>query len=131
MTKKAFGDSQLSVCLHVVEDGEEATDFLCRRGNYAGAPIPDLILLDLNLPKKSGREVLADIKGDPSLMAIPVIVLTSSQEQRDICATYDLHANCYITKPMDMEEFVELVRSIEAFWFTVAKLPSQESSMGQ
>lgn len=129
VTTKAFSDGKLNAHLNVVEDGEEALDFLKRRSGYADAPVPDLILLDLNLPKKNGQEVLAEIKMDPALLAIPVVVLTSSQEQRDICASYDLHANCFITKPVDMEQFIDLVRSIEGFWFTVVKLPPPESGV--
>jgi two-component system response regulator len=123
MAREALEDAKLRNRLHVLEDGEEAMDFLYQRGKYADAPIPDLILLDLNLPKKSGREVLEEIKLTPSLLHIPVVVLTTSEETRDIHLTYDLHANCFITKPVDMDQFIKVVKSIEGFWFSVAQLP--------
>jgi chemotaxis family two-component system response regulator Rcp1 len=107
-----------------VEDGEEALDFLRRRGAHANAVRPDLILLDLNLPKKDGREVLAEIKKDDDLKRIPVVVLTISKEEEDVLRSYNLHANCYITKPIDFEQFMKVVRSIEDFWMTVVRLPS-------
>jgi CheY-like chemotaxis protein len=109
--------------LHVVYDGVEAITFLRKQGEYSGIPRPDLILLDLNLPKKDGREVLAEIKADEDLMRIPVVVLTTSQSEIDILKSYDLHANCYITKPVDLEQFLKVVKSIEDFWLTVVKLP--------
>jgi two-component system, chemotaxis family, response regulator Rcp1 len=111
--------------LSVVGDGIEAMDYLHRQGKHAGAVRPDLILLDLNLPKKDGREVLAEIKEDPSLKRIPVVVLTTSNAKQDILKAYDLHANCYITKPVDLEHFFNLVRAIEDFWLRVVKLPSE------
>lgn len=127
MAREALGDAKLNNRLHVVEDGEEAMDFLLRRDKHLDAPIPDLILLDLNLPKKSGREVLEEIKRTPALLHIPVVVLTTSEENRDILLTYDLHANCFITKPVDMEQFIQVVKSIEGFWFSVAQLPEATS----
>lgn len=126
MTQKALQEDCVYNNLHVVEDGEEAMDFLHRRGKYADAPLPDLVLLDLNLPKKSGREVLAEIKQDPELMHIPVVVLTTSQEERDVFFSYKLHANCFITKPMDMEEFVQAIKCVGGFWLTLVKLPPKE-----
>src|ERR1041385_7455977 len=113
--------------VRVVEDGVEALDFLHRVGKYSDAPRPDLILLDLNLPKKDGREVLAEIKEDEILKKIPVVVLTTSAAERDILRAYNLHANCYITKPVDLEQFMRVVQSIEDFWLTIVKLP-QESA---
>ena len=107
----------------IVEDGVEAMDFLYRRDRYADAPRPDLILLDLNLPRKDGRQVLAEIKDDASLRKIPVVVLTTSQAEEDVLKAYDLHANCYISKPVDFTRFMEVVRAIEGFWLTVVKLP--------
>jgi CheY-like chemotaxis protein len=107
----------------MVKDGVEALAFLRREGDFADAPRPDLILLDLNLPKKDGREVLADIKADPTLRRIPVVVLTVSKDEEDILKSYDLYANCYVTKPINMEQFIAVVRSIEDFWLTIVKLP--------
>src|SRR5690349_22394656 len=123
MTREAFEEHKLRNTLHVVEDGVEALAFLRREGRYADAPRPDLILLDLNLPKKDGRTVLGEIKQDRSLRNIPVVILTSSQAEQDIVRAYDLHANCYVTKPVDLDQFITIVRSIEQFWFTVVKLP--------
>jgi CheY-like chemotaxis protein len=124
MTKQALAEGKVCNNLHVVEDGEEATDFLWRHGKYSAAPRPDLILLDLNLPRKNGREILADIKSDPELLDIPVIVLTTSEEEQDIVMCYQLHSNCFITKPVDMEQFTQVIRSIEGFWLTIVKLPA-------
>jgi chemotaxis family two-component system response regulator Rcp1 len=123
LTVEALKDAKVRNELHVVEDGVEALAFLRQEGAYADAPRPDVILLDLNLPKKDGREVLAEIKGDPNLRRIPVVVLTVSQAEEDILKTYDLHANCYITKPVDLDQFIKVVRSIEDFWLTVVRLP--------
>ena len=123
ITREAIKTSKLANELHVVEDGVEAMAFLRREGGYADAPRPDLILLDLNLPRKDGRGVLAEVKADPALRHIPVVVLTSSQAEQDIVRAYDLHANCYVTKPVDLDQFITIVRSIEQFWFTVLKLP--------
>lgn len=123
LTREALNESKLSNNLSVVGDGIEAMAFLRREGRYADAPRPDVVLLDLNLPKKSGREVLAEIKADPVLRRIPVVVITSSEAEQDIFATYDLHVNCYVTKPVDLEQFIKVVRSIENFWVTIVKLP--------
>jgi two-component system response regulator len=123
LTQEALQDSKLSNNLHVVTDGEAAMEFLHRRGKYANVPKPDLILLDLNLPKKNGREVLAEIKKDASLNYIPIVIMTVSQDERDICESYRLHANCYIRKPVKFKEFIEIVQSIEDFWFSIVTLP--------
>ncbi|MBX5490156.1 MAG: response regulator [Chloroflexi bacterium] len=125
LTREALRDTEVHTRLSVVADGEAALAFLRREGPFAEAPRPDLILLDLNLPKRDGREVLAVIKGDPALRAIPVVILTTSSAQQDIVGSYDLHANCYITKPVDLEGFLAVVRSVERFWFTVASLPER------
>jgi two-component system, chemotaxis family, response regulator Rcp1 len=109
--------------VHVVEDGEEALAFLRREDPHTHAPRPDLILLDLNLPRKDGREVLAEIKVEPALKSIPVVVLTTSKDEQDVLHAYDLHASCYITKPVDFAQFTEIVQSIEHFWFAVVTLP--------
>ena len=126
LTREALVDTKMHMRLSVVPDGIEALAFLRRERDYADAPRPDLILLDLNLPKKDGRGVLAEIKEDQSLRQIPVVVLTSSQAEQDIVRAYELHANCYVTKPVDLDQFVKIVRSIEQFWFTVVKLPRPE-----
>ena len=126
LTREALHDSKVHMRLSVVNDGVEALAFLHREGGYAGAPRPDLILLDLNLPKKDGRAVLGEVKQDPALRHIPVVILTSSQAEQDILRAYDLHANCYVTKPVDLDQFITIVRSIEQFWFTVVKLPRTE-----
>lgn len=123
LAKEALKDSKLLNNIHHVSDGEQAIDFLRRAGAYAGAPRPDLILLDLNLPRKDGREVLAEIKADPNLKTIPVVVLTTSEAEQDILQSYRLHANCYITKPVGFASFVEVVHAIESFWFGVVTLP--------
>lgn len=123
LTREALSDAKVFNELHVVDDGVQALAFLHREGAYADAPRPDLILLDLNLPKKDGREVLAEIKQDPSLRRIPVVILTTSEAEQDILKSYDLHANCYITKPVDLEQFVTVVQSIENFWLMIVKLP--------
>jgi two-component system, chemotaxis family, response regulator Rcp1 len=123
LTREALKDGKVGNRLHVVGDGVEALAFLRQEGKYAGVPRPDLILLDLNLPKKDGREVLAEIKADADLTRIPVVVLTTSRAEQDILQTYDLHVNCYITKPIDLEQFVEVVRRIEEFWLTIVILP--------
>lgn len=108
-----------------VEDGVQAMEFLHKKGAYTTAPRPDLVLLDLNLPRKDGREVLQEMKNDPSLALIPVVVLTTSQAEQDIMRSYQLHANCYVTKPVNFERFLEIVQSIENFWLTVVELPSK------
>jgi chemotaxis family two-component system response regulator Rcp1 len=111
--------------LSVTGDGEEALRFLRREGRFAEAPRPDLILLDLNLPRKDGRETLAEIKRNPSLKRIPVVILTTSQAEEDIVRTYNLHANCYITKPVDLDQFIKVVHTIKDFWLSIVKLPAQ------
>lgn len=119
----ALNDSKVNNDLYTVDDGEKAMKFLRQEGEYTGKPKPDLVILDLNLPRKDGREVLAEIKNDPVLRRIPVVILTSSAEEKDILGTYDLHANCYITKPLDLDQFIKVVRSVEDFWLTMVKLP--------
>jgi chemotaxis family two-component system response regulator Rcp1 len=126
LTTEAMKEAGIKTCLHVVGDGAVALDFLYRRAPYETAPVPDLILLDLNLPKKDGREVLAEIKGHPTLRRIPTVVLTTSQAIEDIGRAYDLHVNCYITKPIDLERFIEVVRVIDSFWLTTVTLPMGE-----
>lgn len=123
LTKEALKDSKLTNHLYVTEDGIHAVQFLRREGIYADAPRPDLILLDLNLPLVDGRQVLEQIKADESLRRIPVVVLTTSSDEKDILATYNLHANCYITKPIHLDQFIQTVRSIEDFWFSTVRLP--------
>jgi len=124
LTQEAFKDGKVRNNLHVVCDGMEAMAYLRREGRYTEVERPDIILLDLNLPKMDGRDVLAEIKKDPELGLIPVVVLTTSAAEQDIMNSYELHANCYITKPVDLEQFLRVVRSIEDFWLTVVKLPS-------
>lgn len=124
LTIEALEDTKVANRLHVVTDGVAALSFLRREGQYAQAPRPAIILLDLNLPKKDGREVLANIKADPVLRRIPVIVLTTSSSQDDIQRAYAMHANCYITKPVDFEQFVQVVQAIENFWLTMVQLPT-------
>lgn len=126
LTIEALKEGKVANEINVAVDGIEALAFLRREGKYKNAPKPDLILLDLNLPKKNGREVLAEIKENSHLKCIPVVVLTSSQAEKDIATTYNLHANCYITKPVDFDQFIEVVKSIENFWFEVVKLPPNE-----
>jgi CheY-like chemotaxis protein len=123
LAQEAFKDAKVRNILHTVGDGVEAMAFLRRQGKYADVARPDLILLDLNLPKKDGREVLAEIKTDERLKLIPVVILTVSKDEEDILKTYNLHANCYITKPIDFEQFMKVVKSIEEFWLTIVKLP--------
>jgi CheY-like chemotaxis protein len=125
LTIEALREARVANQLSVAVDGHEALAFLRREGRYADAPRPDLILLDLNLPKKDGREVLAEIKADPALRRIPVVVLTTSEAEQDIVRSYDLHANCYITKPVDLEAFIQVVRSIEGFWLAIVRLPTE------
>lgn len=120
---EALKDAKVRNNMSIVEDGVEAMDFLHRKGQYADAPRPDVILLDLNLPKKDGREVLSEIKDDESLRRIPVVVLTVSKAEEDILKSYNLHANCFITKPLDLDQFLEVVKSIEAFWLSIVTLP--------
>jgi len=123
LTMEVFKEAKIHNNLHVAVDGIEAMTFLHREGKYSKASRPDLILLDLNLPKKDGREVLAEIKNDPLLRSIPVVVLTTSKAEEDILKSYDLHVNCYITKPVDLDQFIEIVKGIEDFWLTIVKLP--------
>lgn len=125
LTREALYEGKVLNRLSVANDGVEALDFLFRRGKHVDAPRPDLVLLDLNLPKKDGREVLAEIKADENLKRIPVVVLTTSQADEDVGRTYDLHANCYIAKPVDFDRFIQVVRSIDSFWLTVVKLPPE------
>jgi chemotaxis family two-component system response regulator Rcp1 len=126
LTQEAFSENKVCNNLNIVYDGVEAMDFLHKRGKYASAPTPDIILLDLNMPRKDGREVLAEIKADDVLKYIPVVIMTVSKDDRDILESYRLHANCYIKKPVKFTEFVEVVRSLENFWFSVVTLPSKK-----
>ncbi|MCU7497392.1 MAG: response regulator [Ignavibacteria bacterium] len=125
LIQEALEEGKLNSNLSVAKNGMEAVEFLHRRGIYSDAPTPDLILLDMNLPKKNGKEVLAEIKSDEDLKVIPVVILTSSQAEQDILTSYKLNANCYITKPVDFEKFINVISSIENFWFSVVKLPTQ------
>jgi CheY-like chemotaxis protein len=124
MTREALEDSKVANRLHVVNNGEEALAFLRHEGDYRDSPRPDLILLDLNLPRVDGREVLSTVKGDPDLRRIPVVVLTTSDAEEDVLRSYDLHANAYVTKPVDFDQFVEVVRQIDEFYISVVKLPT-------
>jgi chemotaxis family two-component system response regulator Rcp1 len=123
LAREALENSKVRNAVHVVTDGVAAMEFLRRTGMYKDAVRPDLILLDLNLPKKDGREVLAEIKADEGLKRIPVVILTTSKDEADVLKTYNLHANCYITKPIDLAQFMKVVKSIEDFWFTIVRLP--------
>jgi len=125
LTIEAFKDGKMCNNLHVVKDGIEAMMFLRGEGKYTNAPHPGLILLDLNLPRKDGREVLAEIKADENFRRIPVVVLTTSQAEEDILKAYGLNANCYITKPVDLDQFIKIVKSIEEFWLTIVRLPPE------
>ena len=125
LTVEALGEAKVRNNLHVARDGVEAMAFLRREDTHAGASRPDLILLDLNLPRKDGREVLKEIKEDPCLKRIPVVILTTSQAEQDIIRSYNLHANCYITKPVGLDQFVTVVRSVEDFWLAIVKLPAE------
>ena len=125
MTREAFEDNKIGNTLHVVRDGEEALDFLYRRGEYENAPRPDLILLDLNLPKYDGRQVLEQVKSDDDLTDIPVVVLTTSAAEEDILRSYKLHANAYVTKPVDLDQFIHAVRQIDEFFVQVVRLPGR------
>ena len=124
LAQEALEHAKVLNTLHVATDGVEALDYLYRRGAFTGATRPDLILLDLNLPRKDGREVLQEIKADEELKRIPVVVLTTSKAEEDILKVYGLHANCYVTKPVDFEQFVQVVKAIESFWFTIVSLPN-------
>ncbi len=124
LTQEALREGQFPHRLSVAEDGEQALRFLRREGAYKNAPQPDLIFMDLNLPKKDGREVLAEVKNDPALRHIPVIVLTMSEADQDVARAYKLHANCYLTKPIQMDDFLNMIRSVEDFWLRVVRLPN-------
>lgn len=126
LTVEALAAAKICNRLSLVEDGVQAMQFLRREGQYAKAPRPDLILLDLNLPRKDGREVLAEIRADEKLTAIPVVVLTTSQAEKDVLRAYALHANCYIAKPVDFQQFLEVIEAIEGFWLSVVKLPTEK-----
>jgi two-component system, chemotaxis family, response regulator Rcp1 len=123
LTREALKEGKVLNTLHVVGDGIDALEFLRHKGLYTKVPHPDIILLDLNLPRMDGRELLAEIKTDPNLRRIPVVILTTSKAEEDIIKSYDLHANCYITKPVDLDQFITVVKSVEEFWFTIVKLP--------
>jgi CheY-like chemotaxis protein len=125
LIREVLEESKLKNTLNVAIDGEEALNYLKKKGRYANSTRPDLVILDLNLPKKDGREVLADMKSSPDLKSIPVVIMTTSREEEDILNMYNLHANCYITKPIDFMQFIRVVRSIEDFWFTIVRLPSK------
>lgn len=125
LAREALKESKLLNKLYQVEDGIKAMAFLRQEGAYSDVPRPDLVLLDLNLPRKNGREILAEIKADETLKRIPVVILTISRAEEDILKSYNLHANCYISKPFDMEQFITVVKSIEDFWFSIVKLPSE------
>jgi chemotaxis family two-component system response regulator Rcp1 len=126
LTQEAFQEGKLVNNLSVVNDGVDAMDFLRKRGQYASVPTPDIILLDLNMPRKDGREVLAEIKADDVLKYIPVVIMTVSKDDKDIFESYRLHANCYIKKPVKFSEFIEIVRTLENFWFSVVTLPTKK-----
>jgi CheY-like chemotaxis protein len=128
LTREALRDAKMLNHISVAEDGVEAMAFLRREGSYADAPRPDLIFLDLNLPRKDGREVLAEIKSDPALADIPIVVLTTSEAEQDVLRSYQLHANCYVTKPVDLDQFMTVIKSVESFWLTIARLPSRNQS---
>lgn len=125
LTREAFKDAKVRNRMHVAVDGEDAMAYLRQEGRHRDALKPDLILLDLNLPKKNGREVLAEIKADPELKRIPVVILTTSDDEKDIFTAYDLHVNAYIKKPVDLDQFIKIVEAVEDFWLTVVKLPSR------
>lgn len=127
LTREALKDGKVLNTLHVVGDGEQAMAYLRKEGPYAGEPTPDVILLDLNLPRKDGREVLTEVKGDRTLRRIPVIVLTTSEAEQDVLRTYDLHANCYITKPVDLDHFIGVMQSIQDFWLSIVRLPPRNA----
>jgi chemotaxis family two-component system response regulator Rcp1 len=128
LTREAFKDAKVQINLHVASDGAKAMAFLKHQGEYANVPRPDLVLLDLNLPKKDGREVLEEIKESPTLKSIPVVILTTSSSEADILRSYRLHANCYITKPVGLDGFLTVVKSIDNFWLSVVKLPREARS---
>ena len=126
LTKEAFADAKIHNNINVAADGEEALKYLRKEGEFANATVPDIILLDINLPKKDGREVLAEIKVDEVLRRIPVVVLTSSKAEQDVVDVYDLHANSYLVKPVNLEKFIDVVSAIESFWFSVVVLPTDD-----
>lgn len=126
LTREAFREGKIHNILNVVSDGAEALDYLYRRGKFSNATMPDMILLDLNLPRRDGREVLQVIKDDPELKVIPVVILTSSSAEKDVLRTYSLHANCYVVKPVDFDQFMEAIRSIEDFWLSVVRFPHEK-----
>jgi len=128
LTLEAFKEGKVRTNLNIVDDGQKAMEYLRKEGKYADKPRPDIVLLDLNLPKKDGREVLAEVKADDGLKLIPIVILTTSKAEEDILNTYDHHANCYITKPVDLGQFMEVVKSIENFWLTLVKLPRSEGN---
>jgi two-component system, chemotaxis family, response regulator Rcp1 len=125
LAREAFKESKVKTRLHIANDGIEALDFLLKKGKYIDVPKPDIILLDLNLPQKDGREVLSELKIDDALKRIPVIILTTSNSEEDIFKCYNLHANCYITKPMDFENYFKIISIIEQFWFSIVQLPNE------
>lgn len=127
LAREALESAKLSNNLHVVKDGVEAMAFLRREGKYAGMPRPDLMLLDLNMPRKDGREVLAEVKADENLRRLPIVVLTTSQDQEDVLKAYDLYANCYISKPVDFDKFADVVQAIDSFWFSIVTLPAGDN----
>lgn len=128
LTQEAFKDAKIFSNLHVARDGVEAMEFLRRTGRYAASPTPDLILLDLNLPRKDGREVLREIKSDDGLKRIPVVVLTTSADESDIYGAYDMFVNAYVTKPVDLDQFIKIVKAIDEFWLSIVKLPPNRRS---
>jgi two-component system, chemotaxis family, response regulator Rcp1 len=125
LTREALKDAKMHINLHVASDGIEAMAFLNREGEYADVPRPDLILLDLNLPRKDGRQVLEEIKVNPALMTIPIVILTTSASEEDVLRSYRLHANCYISKPVDLDGFLKVIKSIDNFWLSIVKLPRE------
>lgn len=127
LTQEALKDAKILNDLHVVRDGVQAMEFLQRRGGYEDAPRPDIVILDLNLPRMDGKEVLAEIKGDPELRSIPVAVLTTSSAEIDVLESYDLGANCFLTKPVDLDQFMKVVRAVEEFWLGMVRLPKGET----
>lgn len=128
LTREALKDAKMHINLHVAADGIEAMAFLNREGEYTYVPRPDLILLDLNLPRKDGRQVLEEIKANPSLMTIPIVILTTSASEEDVLRSYRLHANCYISKPVDLDGFLKVIKSIDNFWLSIVKLPREAGS---
>lgn len=128
LAKEALEESKLKNTLYTVVDGQEALDFLYKKGEYANVPRPDLILLDLNMPRVDGREVLKIVKEDHDLRSIPVVILTTSKAEEDILKSYNLHANCYITKPLDLDKFIEVVHAIENFWISIVALPKRDKN---